>query len=303
MSAETRPSCLDAQTLAAWFDGGLTREEVASVETHAADCARCQALMAAMARTTPAPLVTRRSWRRFLVPVLVPMTAATVFAIWLAVPRNEPVAGDAPERAPATAARDRELLDEKAPSAAEDTSRPSLMARQNEEVGRRAAGLRPDTAPRAEAPPAAPAAEPEARSKILNETATAQRSERAALDVLSPGASDRWRAGGARVERSTDGGLTWEERYFDADASFTAASSPAPGVCWVVGRAGVVLLTTDGRTWRTLPFPEKADLSSVRATDAMNAVVTAADGRSFLTSDAGRTWHPAPLQDFAAAPF
>ena len=43
--------CLDAETLAAWADGVLPPGERAVVELHAAGCARCQALLAAMART------------------------------------------------------------------------------------------------------------------------------------------------------------------------------------------------------------------------------------------------------------
>jgi len=37
-------------------------------------------------------------------------------------------------------------------------------------------------------------------------------------------------------------------------------------------------------------FPEIADLSAVRATDARSASVSSADGRTFTTSDGGMTW-------------
>jgi len=55
-----------------------------------------------------------------------------------------------------------------------------------------------------------------------------------------------------------------------------------------------VLLSTDGRSWRRLAFPEALDLRSVSATDDQTATVTAADGRSFVTTDGGETWSPAP---------
>jgi photosystem II stability/assembly factor-like uncharacterized protein len=68
-------------------------------------------------------------------------------------------------------------------------------------------------------------------------------------------------------------------------------SSPSRTVCWLVGPAGVVVLTTDGgRTWQRLAFPASIDLRSVSATSDKNAEVVAADGRRFSTSDGGRTW-------------
>jgi photosystem II stability/assembly factor-like uncharacterized protein len=68
------------------------------------------------------------------------------------------------------------------------------------------------------------------------------------------------------------------------------ASSAAADVCWVVGRAGLVLRSIDGRTWQRITFPEMTDLSSVRATDARTASISTADGRTFSTANAGQTW-------------
>jgi photosystem II stability/assembly factor-like uncharacterized protein len=70
----------------------------------------------------------------------------------------------------------------------------------------------------------------------------------------------------------------------------TSGAAPLPLVSWLVGPAGVVLLTTDGRTFSRLPFPEAANLVSVRATDARIATVTAQDGRTSATNDGGQTW-------------
>ena len=71
----------------------------------------------------------------------------------------------------------------------------------------------------------------------------------------------------------------------------TAGSSPSPAVCWLVGREGVVLITTDeGRSWQRVPFPQAIDLISIRASDGTTAAVVGADGRSFTTSDRGVTW-------------
>ena len=83
--AQAHASCLDPETLAAWADGALQGDEVASLEAHAAGCARCQGMLAAMARTPPAPTAPRRSWRSFLVPVAMPLGAAAAIAIIVSV--------------------------------------------------------------------------------------------------------------------------------------------------------------------------------------------------------------------------
>ena len=82
-------------------------------------------------------------------------------------------------------------------------------------------------------------------------------------------------------------------------AALTAFAAPSPSVCWVVGRGGVVLLSTDGTDWRQLPCPETTDLSAIEAADARRASVSTADGRTFDTTDAGVTWVVRrPVQEF-----
>ena len=64
-------------------------------------------------------------------------------------------------------------------------------------------------------------------------------------------------------------------------------------MCWFVGRAGLVLLTTDaGATFTRVDLAEPLDLASVSATDARIAIVTTVSGRRFRTEDGGRTWRP-----------
>jgi hypothetical protein len=69
-----------------------------------------------------------------------------------------------------------------------------------------------------------------------------------------------------------------------------AGSAPLPLVCWLVGRAGFVAITTNGLEFRRISFPEAVDLTSVSAVDATSAVVTTADQRVFRTEDAGKSW-------------
>jgi photosystem II stability/assembly factor-like uncharacterized protein len=109
--------------------------------------------------------------------------------------------------------------------------------------------------------------------------------------ILSPNPTSQWRIltnGG--VQHSTDGGSTWEMQSTGVTAMLTAGTSPAPSICWLVGREGTVLLSTDGRSWRRLAFPEATDLASILATDDKSATVTASDGRVFRTTDGGQTW-------------
>ncbi len=90
-----RDSCIDPERFAAWVDGGLPGEEAALVEAHRADCARCQAMMAAFAATEPAspvkasPAVVLPFWRRGTLRWAVPLAAAAASAaIWIAAPRE-----------------------------------------------------------------------------------------------------------------------------------------------------------------------------------------------------------------------
>jgi len=75
-------------------------------------------------------------------------------------------------------------------------------------------------------------------------------------------------------------------------AEIVAGASPSPRVCWLVGHGGLVLLSTDGRTFARVSTPVAADLAGVQASDARTAVVTAVDGRAFATDDGGLTWRP-----------
>src|SRR5258708_24414980 len=103
LTPASTPGCMDTETLAAWSDDALSAREREAVESHAAVCARCQALLAAMARTTT-PLAPRRRawWRPSAVGWLVPLTAAAVaVAVWIDMSpaRLAPPAAQAPRAA------------------------------------------------------------------------------------------------------------------------------------------------------------------------------------------------------------
>ncbi len=97
------------------------------------------------------------------------------------------------------------------------------------------------------------------------------------------------------VERSDDGGVTWQRISTGIARTFTAGIAPSATVCWLVGTGGTVALTTDARTWRQLspPTPD-ANLTSVEASDARTATVRDTQGRAYRTTDGGATWLPVP---------
>jgi hypothetical protein len=151
-------------------------------------------------------------------------------------------------------------------------------------------------------PPVPPAAE------ATGPPVTEARGFRTALtlrtDVVSPDPMSRWRTGvPGLVYRTIDGGATWIRQETGSASNITAGSSPSRDVCWLVGRAGSVLLSAEGTTWQPRPFPEKVDLVAVAAVDAKTATVTTADGRRFSTLDGGATWSIAAPQESPAAPF
>jgi hypothetical protein len=298
--------CLDAETMAAWTGGDLTRDAFAMAEAHLADCPRCQALAAALARTEPtsrpsAPARASTRWLGWFVPLAA--AAALVVAIWIiprdasptAVPPAAPlsriaeskVATDSPVPTPRQETVGR--VDEQRQAAKKDESqaprtdaaRADLKVRDaRAEAGRTAEldRLR-QTTEVVTAPAAAQPTTPAAASQLAAKREAVAERVVVAVEILSPDPRIRWRILGAAVERSTDAGATWTSVSTGVEAELTAGVAPAPAVCWLVGRRGVVLLSTDGRTFRRVPFPESTDLVSVRAIDTRTVIVTTADGR------------------------
>ena len=119
--------------------------------------------------------------------------------------------------------------------------------------------------------------------------------------IRVPDSRVQWRVSGALVERSNDDGRSWQSQAAGATVQLVAGSAPSDRVCWIVGRSGTVLLTVDGERWQRLVFPDTAiDLIGVLARNADTATVTTAAGRTYQTTDRGRTWI---LQGLTPAPF
>ena len=339
---------LDGETLAAWTDGQLRPDAAARIEQHLSDCARCQHLLATFARTAPAPMVAEPLWRRWHLQWLVPVaTAATVAAIWVAIPRDEQARATSPLVDQVTIAPQPPRSSEPAPPPSQPASnlqekqepRPLAKSAALPSAGKREEFERDDkrenkkdqanagqepSVPVAQAPltgalaearerdsdrpqatperaAAAPASPPATagnaaavtaapRGQALSDTALTRAF--AASEIRSPNSMNRWRivGGGRQLERSTSGGSQWEPASLSSPGVMTAGMSPASSVCWIVGRAGAVYLTTDGLRFVRVMFPESIDLVSVTATDDRHATVMSADGRSFRTDDGGMSW-------------
>jgi hypothetical protein len=132
-----------------------------------------------------------------------------------------------------------------------------------------------------------------AQSRALALQAVEQRSS--IRVIRTPDPKVLWRiAEGGFVERSTDGGTSWKGELPAVSAQLTAGFAPSADVCWVVGRSGAIFLSTNASDWKKIPPPASADFTAITAHDAFSAIVTAADGRKFTTTDGGIHWKPAP---------
>lgn len=314
-------ACLDVETLAAWSEGTLRGAEASTVERHVAGCARCRALTATFLRTTPPAPVTESVWRRWHLGWMVPIaTAATAAAIWVMLPNNTATPLPSPQEINAVA-RDERIapppstpVEEPKAAAATALPAPALEVRPQQERAKVAESAnefrqRADTgatrelaAPSAPPPAVAPAERAEAdankqaaANSALGAAAPTLRRAFAASQILSQDGSARWRIiEGQQVERSTDAGAQWTTATINSPDRLTAGAAPSGTICWIVGARGAVYLTTDGTRFVRLPFTEMIDLTSVFATDALSATVSSADGRSWRTTDQGRTWVSTP---------
>lgn len=293
--APITPACLDAETLAAWMDGGLDSQSVAMAEAHASNCGRCQAMIGTLARVTPAVTASgaspARLWRWWLAPLAAGAAAVT---LWMVVPTDRysapPQTSEiqiAPEPPPAPA-RDAvapapERLQKNAPSAGKDQQDANKLADSAARVNSATGTAAVDESKRkAEALMKADAAaerRDRTEPKALQETVTVTTSQ----PTPPPPAAVPSAAAPALGQLGAQVALP-------PGVQITASASPSSTISWFVGRAGVVLLTVDGKTATRLPFPDTTDLTAVTATDARIAVVTTIDGRVFRTEDGGQTW-------------
>jgi hypothetical protein len=107
-----------------------------------------------------------------------------------------------------------------------------------------------------------------------------------------------WRFSGTAIERSDDGGRTWQPQQSPAPAAILAASAANGRVCWAVGKSGTVIRTLDGRNWQVLEPLTTADLVEVSASNESSVTVKSSDGHRFSTTDGAVTWSAENEADF-----
>ena len=240
-------NCLDAETLAAWFDDGLSGAALEDVRAHVAGCARCQALVgrdgphACGGSVDPSPNATPRWWLAWAVPAAAAATA-----------RGDLGRGPAARRMSRSVLRRRRCSSRKcrdrahapAPAATgEPAASPASTAsteRCRTEHGRlkhrRLSPAKPPTTRRSR------------RQATLNE-AVSVRSAAPATGATErrdeaerPNARGRTAAGPRAFATSPLRPHVAAARPPDVASQITAGPSPSADVCWIVGRAGTVLL-------------------------------------------------------------
>jgi Photosynthesis system II assembly factor YCF48/Putative zinc-finger len=295
--------CLDAEMLAAWADGALTGNELAAAEAHASNCSHCQALLAAMARTTPAPNATEdRWWSGLALRWLVPLTAAaTAVAIWVAVPRNPPALVFDSNQAGNQAATSQDLPqpsvttpNPQQPSAAAE--RPSAFVKLESQLRPR----RNESPAELKDQAAAPAAEP---SEARTEGAQLDQ-ERQAAD----GVTRTPEAAGARPLAAAPASAASESTFNKSELSARRTSSvsnaiaieitsPDPSTRWRIGAGGSVQYSSNGgSTWEALSTGVNADLTAGSAPSTSTCWLVGRAGTVLLSTD-GRRWQRVPFPE------
>jgi hypothetical protein len=313
-STTPSPTCVDAGALAAWADDTMTRTERAIVETHAAGCARCLALLAAMARTEPPPIAPPW-WRRSPIGWLLPLAAATaglVVVVRLAVLEQRSTAS-LPDAVPAAAAPPSVNLPQvvRAPAQPPETSagsRASSPLRRHKpqpvaSVAGRAALAAPEpsaadtpTAKPAAAPP--PPAPPPAAATPAPPAATpaAAPSARAAATVAGGGQLAGGRGGGAGGGRAFAAQDAMKTTAQAAAPAPIVIASPDPDSRWrIVG--GTVEHTADGgATWQPQSIAVATPIRAGGAPAARVCWVVGGAGVVLRTTD-GTTWTRIPFPE------
>jgi hypothetical protein len=110
------------------------------------------------------------------------------------------------------------------------------------------------------------------------------------LVVKSPDSTITWTIHTNHVQYTENGTPAPVQDFLPTNSAIAAGSAPGGKTCWLVGSGGAVVRTTDGRSWLAATPPTSADLTAVTAQNARSATVTAADGKTYTTTDGGQTW-------------
>lgn len=252
--------CPDATALAAWYDA--PRKQLHPLDGHLADCARCQSILAAIARAedAAAPAVPKWGWPVLILPAL---AGIALVVVGVSVFRRSQNATWTPgtlaiKESPSTGARRSSNIIVQAPP---HFTTGELVVTSDAFVTNR-----------------------------IETTQATRTSGRGSVVVAAPDHSVEWLIGkhGAILRRESDRSIHPQASGVATD--LTAGAAVSSTVCWMIGTSGTILRTTDGQRWETLHAPTTMDLVSVEARTADAATVIAAGGLSYYTIDGGKTW-------------
>jgi hypothetical protein len=302
--APASADCLDAETLAAFADGGLNAQASAAVELHASSCTRCTAVLAAMERSAPARAATHAWTPARVMRWLIPLTAAaTAVAIWVAVPERPitsvvddlktttqevPVPIPVPGSVPVPDSRSGSIV---LPETANRNPAPSTQNREPDartdassqrfapEALRDAAGATAaqETAPASPpSPPVAAPAEPVPGLAREERAAAPARSADTFAETVAPTAQRRALA--AKVVATSE------------------STAPNELFRWrVINSTSIERSVDGGKTWaETIPLPRDSvkglTIAGIRAASDLHATVRMSNGSEFYTADGGKSW-------------
>jgi hypothetical protein len=298
------PRCLDGETLAAWSSGSLRASEAATVEQHLSNCERCQSMLATFVRIEPPPAAPESVWRRWHLAWLVPVaTAATVTAIWVAIPterrdslqqsaRFEAQSPDvaqpqpqpvAPLPAPAALPPARQ-----APRPASKSQRSDEMAVSTEKNESMLMKRRLRVSEEVAQKRAANEADRKASDSLGAVAGTARASAPAAAPppppppaVLEDRAAAQARSAQEKVVVSGESPL--------ADASITVIVSPVPSYRWrITAGRRVDRSSSGGEQWQRVAIPDSERLTAGHSPSASVAWLIGPAGTIYMTSDGTR---------------
>ena len=316
--AASLDACVDAETLAAWADGGLSSQAAAAVESHASSCSRCMAVLAAMERTAPArprPTWARAGMFRWLVPLT---AAATAIAIWVVVP-GRPLTSSITLPAGNSQARSARVDATSAPPSSPPQAAQPGTQNQNRNENLNSApstqNLEPQAKADSQATPDSATADSQFRDEARSERAEAETMKAPAAVAEAPSAPTPASpppiaSPGVAIDSLAGDSTTASQRLaLNRQIGAIASVSPSnPLNSWrVVGSRIIERSTNGGKTWlKTVPLPaantaNPPAILSIRAVDDIRAVARTSDGTEFYTADGGLTW--TRVQENSTAPF
>jgi hypothetical protein len=297
------PGCLDADVLAAWCDGTLNRRDRAAAESHAASCARCQAMLAAMAKTAE-PVPARKWWQASTVRWLVPIaaTAALAVVVWVKSPGERQAASIPPAAfvsAPVSATRSTDSPPPGAVAAGSPQSLSEAKATERPKAESRQRAMPVESGPERAAETAPPVVQPQGADAQTFEArdAAGARNVSAAPAPTATRVDVQSAAAPRTVAESV---VIVPPQTFAAKARtlpLLAIASPNRDVIWrLVAGTSIERSTDGGATWHAQSTGVTGRLTAGVAPSSSVCWVVGSGGIVVVSRD-GQTWQRIPFPE------